>query len=312
VLRRLKELGHVVRFVHDEVSYCLDRAKIWPIPKLWPICKIKLTPACLLCTMCHTYINRNSDKNPAILKKYYSLYNERRKLLKYLCEIDMIFAPSGYIRDTLQQNGLPPDKIKVVNLPGFDDTSAYSDSTGTSSESYILFAGRLVYLKGCQYLIRAMTKINENCKLIICGNGTYEHKLKEIAIHNNLQNRITFINWLSKGEINKYFANAKLIVVPSIWPEPGGTVGIEALSFGKPIVAFNVGGNSEWLKDGYNGFMVPRRNESLLADAINKILGNPQIAQRFGANSKTLYTRKFTLESFIAQIEYNLRNISTG
>ena len=48
-----------------------------------------------------------------------------------------------------------------------------------------------------------------------------------------------------------------MFAVPSVWPEPFGLVGLEAASAGLPAIAFDVGGISQWLKDGVNGFLVP-------------------------------------------------------
>jgi glycosyltransferase involved in cell wall biosynthesis len=89
--------------------------------------------------------------------------------------------------------------------------------------------------------------------------------------------RVEFPGWLSHPEKDKLLKQSDLVVVPSLWPEPFGMVGLEACMHGVPVVAFDSGGVREWLQDGVNGFLAPGDppTASGLAMAVVKSLQNP-------------------------------------
>ncbi len=66
-----------------------------------------------------------------------------------------------------------------------------------------------------------------------------------------------------------------IVVVPSTWPEPGGTVAIEAQAIGKPVIVSDVGGMAESVLDGKTGYVVPAGDSKILAETIDKILQLP-------------------------------------
>ena len=89
--------------------------------------------------------------------------------------------------------------------------------------------------------------------------------------------RVEFAGWLSSKEKSALLTNSDLLVVPSLWPEPFGMVGLEACKHGVPVVAFDSGGVREWLQDGINGFLAPADPPTVpgLAAAVVKSLQNP-------------------------------------
>jgi glycosyltransferase involved in cell wall biosynthesis len=113
---------------------------------------------------------------------------------------------------------------------------------------------------------------------------------------------VQFTGWLDPKEIKSLYQQAAVVVVPSLWPEPFGMVGIEALNHGKPVVAFNVGGVSEWLKHGENGFLVPPKDISRLAAAIETILTNPGLAHRMGQRARALAVEQFDIDRHVGQL----------
>ena len=90
-----------------------------------------------------------------------------------------------------------------------------------------------------------------------------------------------------------------MVVIPSIWTEPFALVGIEAMSHAKPVVAFDVGGINEWLKDNINGFLVKNVDIRTLAERIEILLADPNLAKRFGMRGKQMVERDFTVENHI-------------
>jgi glycosyltransferase involved in cell wall biosynthesis len=80
---------------------------------------------------------------------------------------------------------------------------------------------------------------------------------------------VSFTGWIDTGERARLLAATDVVVVPSIWPEPYGLSGLEALAAGLPVAAFRSGGIPEWLRDGVTGALAPTPpTASGLADAI--------------------------------------------
>ena len=84
-----------------------------------------------------------------------------------------------------------------------------------------------------------------------------------------------------------------MLVLPSLWPEPFGLVGPEAMAYGKPVVAFDVGGVREWLVDRVNGLLVPRGDVPSLAAAIAELQMDPQLRARLGEGARLCVKERF-------------------
>ena len=92
------------------------------------------------------------------------------------------------------------------------------------------------------------------------------------------------------------------MVVPSIWPEPFGLVGIEALAAGRPVVASATGGIVDWLQDGVNGLAVAPGSPRALASALNELLADPARQQTMGAAGKRMVAERFTPERHVSAL----------
>lgn len=87
-----------------------------------------------------------------------------------------------------------------------------------------------------------------------------------------------------------------LVAVPSLWQEPFGMVGIEAMASGKPVVAFNVGGVSKWLAEGVNGYAVARGDIAGFARKMMKICVDEKLRVFLGKGGRRIYEERFTSE----------------
>jgi glycosyltransferase involved in cell wall biosynthesis len=79
-------------------------------------------------------------------------------------------------------------------------------------------------------------------------------------------------------------------------------VGVEAMAFGKPVVAFDAGGIAEWLIDGVNGFVVRHGDVAELADRIRRLIRDPALMARFGAEGRRRQQDEFTLQRHLDRI----------
>jgi glycosyltransferase involved in cell wall biosynthesis len=90
--------------------------------------------------------------------------------------------------------------------------------------------------------------------------------------------------------------------MPSLWPEPFGLVGIEALAAGRPVVASATGGVGDWLADGVNGLLVRPGDAPALAGALNELLDDPARQRAMGAAGSEMVAARFTPEQHVAAL----------
>ena len=157
-----------------------------------------------------------------------------------------------------------------------------------SQDKIILYVGRLIQRKGLIYLIKAIKIVYDavrNIHLIIIGQGEEEMKLRGIVKRYNLTNRVHFLGAKSHKDVLIYMSLADIFVLPSI-EEAFGIVLLEAMSQGLPIVASNVQGIPYVIKNGVNGFLVPPKNGVALAERIEYLLKNPDVAKEIGERNR--------------------------
>lgn len=216
----------------------------------------------------------------------------------------IITANSSYTLQLMSQLSKKGDK-GVIRIPmGFDSNIFKSYElnkdvvNNKEKEVIILFVGRLIPWKGIQTLIKSYTyilKYNINAQLIIIGSGPIKEELETEIRWKNL-NSIRFIDYLPIQELYDWYQKADIFVLPSIningETEGLGLVLLEAMASGVPVIGSNTGGIPDIIEDGVNGLLVPPGDPEALADAIVRILENPEIADRFReAGLKTVHER---------------------
>ncbi len=196
-------------------------------------------------------------------------------------------------------------KLDISVIPMGVDSVLFNPSKRDNSikENYhingpfLLFVGRLTEKKGVKYLIEAMPKIIKNfpkTKLIIIGNGELEQKLKELTNRLNLEENIFFIGAIQNKELPKYYATADIFIGPSIISRGGDTEGfgltfVEAGMSGCWLIGSDIGGISDIIEDGKNGFLTKEKNSE---DISNKIIKSIKLRHKFN-NSRKILVNKF-------------------
>ncbi len=141
-------------------------------------------------------------------------------------------------------------------------------------------------------------------KLTIVGSGLQENKLKSLSRSLNLDSHINFTGSVPNKDVANYYLNSSIVVVPSTCMENSPIVIYEALSFGKPVIATNRGGNPDLIRNGYNGFLVNANNSEELADAVVKILHEKNVElYREIAENAFLSSKQYDINSYIDNLE---------
>jgi glycosyltransferase involved in cell wall biosynthesis len=147
-----------------------------------------------------------------------------------------------------------------------------------------LFVGRITALKGWGHLVdaiqRAAADLGRPLTLVVAGDGPDRGKFEAAARRAGLG--AEFLGWVGPERREAEARAADLLVVPSVWPEPFGLVGVEAGCVGTPAVAYAVGGIPDWLEAGVSGEAAPgdRPDPEQLAAAIARALRDPTHWQR--------------------------------
>jgi macrolide transport system ATP-binding/permease protein len=106
----------------------------------------------------------------------------------------------------------------------------------------------------------------------------------------DLQGRVRFAGMVPHEQLASFYSRAVVVVVPSLH-ESYGRVIVEAMAFGRAVVATDTDGAKDLIEDGQTGFIVPIRDAEALADKISYVLSNPQVARRVGEAARRFVTR---------------------
>jgi len=200
-------------------------------------------------------------------------------------------APSKMLKSYLEKHNFR----NVFYLPYFINTQNWKFQKNKKGDK-ILYVGQLTEQKGVKFLLEAfhlVIKKRPNAVLNIVGDGQEMGYLKLRAEQLGIKKRVNFIGSLPRKKIAGWYRNSKVVVVPSIWMEQFGIVGLEALASGTPCIGSRIGGIPEWLKDGKNGFLVKRMDYGEIAEKVIKLLENSELVKKFG-----IYGRKFVETNF--------------
>jgi len=161
--------------------------------------------------------------------------------------------------------------------------------------------GRLVFIKGYNYLLKAVKEISEThleIKVLIIGNGREKTKIKKLA--DTLGLEVLFLS--DRDDVPELMMAMDIYVQPSIH-EPFGITIAEAMYSGLPVIATNVGGIPEVVKDGVTGILVPPMDSKALSEAILYLIKNLTLAKSMGEKGQDVAVSKFTGERYARDME---------
>ena len=221
-------------------------------------------------------------------KNVLSLYQPFLK--KFLKRADRIVATSPNMIEHSVFLSEIRNKCSVIplsiNMEDYRRTGTIDEKVralrSVNGDKIVLFIGRLVYYKGVEYLIRAMSKIN--AKLVIIGDGPLELSLKELAIKTEVADKIIWLKNIPDAELKVYYHACDVFTLPSVErSEAFGLVQLEAMACRKPVVSTDLLTGVPFVNQhDKTGFIVPPRDDTALAEAINKLLAEPSLRESMG------------------------------
>lgn len=247
------------------------------------------------------------------MPRYTSFVAKKLELDLYR-RVNLALVASNHMRSVLLRNGFCDSKIAVV--PYFTSFADYSHSGNDLAEGLLrskprqklLFCGQVIQPKGLHILISALRLIDPNWSLQVVGDGSDLPRLKQLSKELGVEERIEFSGWLPHDATRFAYLSSDVVIVPSIWDEPFGLVGVEAMACGKPVVGFNVGGIREWLCDGMTGTLVDDVSPSGLATAIKALIENRETRERMGKQAKEFASKHYSLSQHLSELLKEMDN----
>jgi glycosyltransferase involved in cell wall biosynthesis len=295
VLGALVDAGvPVVRMVHDHTLYCMRSYKYRVLSR--QICTRAFSPYCVL--PCGAFLARAAS---GALPVRWVSYAAKKRELELNQQFRRLLVASRYMRDELLRNGFTPEKIEIhPPVPGPRDAAP----PGTfDAANRLVYAGQIERGKGVDVLLESLALVRAPFECVILGDGRHRHACERLSRRLGLEGRVRFKGFVPQSEVGTHYRSASVAVLSSVWPEPFGAVGLEAMRCGLPVVAFDAGGISEWLLDGVNGFLVPWMDRAGFAGRVEDLLRNKSLAREMGARGLQLVTEKYGFRDYIDRLE---------
>lgn len=246
-------------------------------------------------------------KNEYAQQFHYGLqvYLRRKEALK--CEARMFIAVSEFIKRKLLDQGFAAEKI-MVHYIGVN-TETFQPDLAVPREPIVLFVGRLVEKKGCEYLIQAMHRVQAvrpDVELVVIGDGPLRSSLEQLA-REKLQ-RYRFLGVQTSDSVRAWMNRTKVFSVPSITAASGdseafGIVFAEAQAMGLPVVSFATGGVPEAVAHGKTGFLAAERDWEGLAGYLLSLLEDDNLWQHFSEAGQLHVRSSFDLKKQTRKLE---------
>jgi glycosyltransferase involved in cell wall biosynthesis len=260
-------------------------------------------------TVVHTYHGH-------VLHGYYSPLKTwlLRRMEQALARLtDCIVAVSEQVKRDLVTYGVaPPEKVTVIPL-GFELEPFLSCEThrgelhrefGLSGDTRLVgIVGRIFSIKNHRLFLDAAAQVAAReaaARFVIVGDGVLRPEMERHARALGIADRVIFTGW--RRDLPRIYADLDVLVVSS--DNEGTPVSaIEAMASGCPVVATRVGGLPDLIAEGETGYLVPPRDPEALADAILRLLQNPDAAARMGQTARAVAQERFTLRRLLADTE---------
>lgn len=260
------------------------------------------------------YLTKSGHK-PMIVTYHSDIVRQKTLLRFYGPFLEMVLQRADRIIATSPQyvhssDYLPEFAAKTrivpfgVELARFDNVNpALVEGIRRGSRTPILlFAGRLRYYKGLEYLIQAMRQVN--AVLMVVGVGPMEQELRLLTDELGLGSKVRFLGEVSEEELVAHYQAVDVFVLPSSHKsEAFGIVQLEAMACGTPVVCTELGTGTSFVNlHEETGLVVPPRDSQALAGAINGMLGDGSLRARLGRNARLRVEREFTRDVMVQRV----------
>lgn len=285
------DIIHIIGYGH-----MCSALTVWRYQKRFPLVMTTIGVSAPISGPCSAWLRQQFDKIFGI--------NQLKKLKK-------IIVIAEEEKNWCLKNGVQKEKINYIPV-GIPDEAFGNYSTGEVVEEkfgikkpYIVYLGRIHPQKGLKDLLIAFSVIAKNfpkVTLILAGpDNNFWNKLHKLVRDLSIVERVKYLSYVSTEDKYKLLSGCEFLLLPSKY-ELQGIVLVEAMAQGKPVIATNVGGIPDFVKDGENGFIVEYGDVKNLAKKIEKLLTDKNTYLRLSTNAK-ITAEKFRWEKIIDEYE---------
>ena len=203
---------------------------------------------------------------------------------------------------------LPIEAIRVIPNPISPVLlqEALEKPASEVSKPVVLYTGRIELNKGSLDLLRSVKRVAESfseVEYVIAGgrhNSINDETLERALAAGDTREHVRVLGHVPWQQLAEWYRRATVFVMPSHYETFGISV-IEAMAFGLPVVATNVGGLPEIVEDGVTGILVPPKDPDALAEAVIQLLRDPQLRRRLGQAARDRVVSEFRIERVVEQ-----------
>ncbi|PWB52444.1 MAG: hypothetical protein C3F06_07765 [Candidatus Methanoperedenaceae archaeon] len=238
-----------------------------------------------------------------------------RMLTKYaLNRADMISCDARFVKDEIVRiSGYPEEKI-VVFPQGIDqkifnenvDGMGIRENLGWKEKKILIMARTFKPVYGIEFFLQAMTEVVKkvpDVRVLMCGDGPLREEFIDFVIKNSLSEYIHFSGNVKNDDLPKYY-NAADIYVSSSLSDGTSLALLESMACGLPSVVTDVPAILEWVKDGENGFIVPRKDSKVLAEKLIELLNNDNMRREFGRKNLAIAKERANWDDNFMKLVY--------
>ena len=199
----------------------------------------------------------------------YALRNKWAKVQNYyLKNVDTFLCLTSFQKNKLINAGFSSEKLDI--LPNFYNTTINASIEDKKTFTYVAFSGRLTFEKGADILAIAANLLPD---IIFKIAGNVDKNLTTIFPKN-----VYLMGHLNQQELAIFYQNASCLVLPSIWYEGFPMVLLDAMNYGLPVIASDIGGIPEIVEHNRTGLLFDPGNPQALATAIQQLASSPKLA----------------------------------
>lgn len=255
-----------------------------------------------ICEKCLDGSKYNCFKNKclknSILKSFLGsvegVYYKNKKIYD---KFSTIISPSNFVKNMLIKGNI---KSNIVTIHNFIDLSNFKQYK-ISDEDYALYLGRLSVEKGILNLVKAFS-LQDSGNLLIAGDGPEKENIQRFIDQNNLKNRIKLLGFLNTKEVKKYISKSSFVVVPSIWYENCPYSILESFALAKPVIGSKIGGISELIVDGENGYLYDYDDINDLTKKISQMFSDKKGRIKMGRQALKICQKEYDVDNYYEKL----------
>lgn len=207
----------------------------------------------------------------------------QKKLSAALSRVELMFAQGAFLRQRILDHGIPDAKIVTIhNGVRIDEIQHFKAHQPVVAPPYLLYAGGLKPVKGYDIAVKAFGRIADifpDLKLVLLGIDQKKQAFDALVSQMGLGERVQYLHYCDRPTTMALFCHAEIYLCP-FHRSPFSNANLESLAAGTPIIASAVEGNTEQIRDGVEGFLVPPDNFEAMAKKIELILSDSELHQR--------------------------------